>query len=72
MLILASVKYIHVRNDMRDGKGNMDPGKFMPVGKLVGPLFAKVNEGYAMDRPTWETHGEELVMSVSDDSSASE
>ena len=60
-----------MRIDMLDEKGNMDPGKFKPVGKLVGSLFTKVNEGFSMARPSWETHGEELVKSVSEDSSAS-
>ena len=51
---------------MLDERGNMDPGKFKPVGKMIGLLWTKVNEVYSMERPEWGKHREELVRSVSE------
>ena len=65
-LVVASVKYIHVRNDMLDEKGHVDPGKFRPIARMGGTLYAKVNEGYHIERHTWQERGEELVNSVSE------
>jgi len=70
-VFLASVKYIHMRNDILDEKGHIDPEKFKPVGKLGGPLYTTVNGEYSMGRPSWPKHGEEFVRSISEDSSAS-
>jgi flavin reductase (DIM6/NTAB) family NADH-FMN oxidoreductase RutF len=50
---LATVKYIHVRNDVLDERGNVDPAKFKPIARLGGTLYAKVSEGYHIHRYAW-------------------
>ncbi|KAG5644391.1 hypothetical protein DXG03_008619 [Asterophora parasitica] len=59
-LVLGSVKYIHVRNDVLDARGSVDPGKLRTVAKLGGILFAKVNEGYNIPRYSWAEHGKQI------------
>ncbi|KAG6865553.1 hypothetical protein C0991_001557 [Blastosporella zonata] len=59
-LILGTVKYIHVRKDVLDERGNVDPGKLKPVARMGGTLYAKVNEGYNIYRPNWKDHGEPI------------
>ncbi|KAG6907687.1 hypothetical protein DXG01_007790 [Tephrocybe rancida] len=59
-LILGTVKYIHVRNDVLDERGNVDPGKLKPVARMGGTLYAKVNEGYNIYRPNWRQHEEPI------------
>ncbi|KAG6896301.1 hypothetical protein C0992_009254 [Termitomyces sp. T32_za158] len=56
-LILGRIKYIHVRNDVLDERGNVDPGKLQLVARMGGTLYAKVNEGYDINRPSWKEHG---------------
>lgn len=52
-LILGFVKYIHVRNDVLDERGNVDPGKLKPVARLGGTRYARINEGYNIKRHNW-------------------
>ncbi|KAG6845003.1 hypothetical protein H0H87_001775 [Tephrocybe sp. NHM501043] len=59
-LVLATVKYIHVRKDVLDERGNVDPGKMKMVARMGGTLYAKVNEGYNISRPSWRDHGESI------------
>ncbi|KAG5352360.1 hypothetical protein C0989_002681 [Termitomyces sp. Mn162] len=59
-LILGTIKYIHVRKDVLDERGNVDPGKLKPVARMGGTLYAKVNEGYNIYRPNWKEHGEPI------------
>ncbi|KAG6871788.1 hypothetical protein C0995_016628 [Termitomyces sp. Mi166 len=59
-LILGTIKYIHVRKDVLDERGNVDPGKLKPVARMGGTLYAKINEGYNIYRPNWKEHGEPI------------
>lgn len=53
-LILGLVKELHVRNDVLDQKGNVDPTKFKPVGRLGDITFARQGDGFRIPRPTWD------------------
>ncbi|RDB18610.1 hypothetical protein Hypma_014724 [Hypsizygus marmoreus] len=55
-LVLGSIKYIHVRNDVLNERGMVDPAKFKPVARLGGTLYARIAEGYHLDRHTWKEH----------------
>ncbi|KAH9477470.1 hypothetical protein JR316_0009686 [Psilocybe cubensis] len=56
-LVVASVKYIHMRNDVLDPvRGIPDPGKLKPVAKMGGISYARVSEGFTLPRaPHWTT-----------------
>ncbi|KAG6850310.1 hypothetical protein H0H93_015252 [Arthromyces matolae] len=53
-VFLGSIKFIHVRKDILDDRGNIDPGKLKPVARMGGTLYAKCNEGYHISRPSWK------------------
>lgn len=68
-LILGTVKYIHVRNDVLNEKGLVDPAKFKPVARLGDITYASLGDGFRLSRPSWDTEGEkieEAVKSVSE------
>ncbi|KAH9941434.1 hypothetical protein B0H21DRAFT_780159 [Amylocystis lapponica] len=54
-LILGHVKYVHVRNDVLNDRGNVDPVKFKPVGRLGDITFSRLGDGFRIGRPTWDT-----------------
>jgi len=54
-LVLALVKFIHMRNDIIDPeRGVADPGKLKPVARMGGITYAKVSEGYTLPREPWK------------------
>ncbi|KAG6834278.1 hypothetical protein H0H93_010723 [Arthromyces matolae] len=53
-LVLGLIKCIHVRKDVLDERGNVDPAKFKPVGRMGGTMYSTVNEGYHIPRPNWK------------------
>ena len=60
-LILGSIKYIHMRNDVLDPeRGVVDPNKLKPVGRMGGTLYNKVSEGFIIPRQFWKEKGEEI------------
>ncbi|KAG1740313.1 hypothetical protein EDB19DRAFT_1708975 [Suillus lakei] len=52
-LILAHVKYIHVRKDMLTDRGVIDLTKFKPVARLGDISYARVGDAYRLARPSW-------------------
>ncbi|KAG2064656.1 hypothetical protein BDR04DRAFT_1109765 [Suillus decipiens] len=52
-LILAHVKYIHVRKDVLTPKGTIDLEKFKPVGRLGDISYARVGDAYRIARGAW-------------------
>ncbi|KAG1803201.1 hypothetical protein EV424DRAFT_1351562 [Suillus variegatus] len=52
-LILAHVKYIHVRKDVLTEKGVIDLTKFKPVARLGDISYARVGDAYRIARPSW-------------------
>ncbi|TFK37153.1 hypothetical protein BDQ12DRAFT_205451 [Crucibulum laeve] len=67
-LILGLVKYIHVRNDVLNGRGVADPGRLKPVARIGGISYAKISEGYQLGRELWEQTGEDIQKAVGDKS----
>ncbi|KAF9458930.1 hypothetical protein BDZ94DRAFT_1384796 [Collybia nuda] len=53
-LVLGTIKYIHVRKDMLDERGNVDPGKLRPIARFAGTLYGRVSEGYRITRHAWQ------------------
>ncbi|KAG1803202.1 hypothetical protein EV424DRAFT_1517779 [Suillus variegatus] len=52
-LILAHVKYFHVREDMLTGRGAVDLTKFKPVGRVGDISYARVGDTYRIPIPLW-------------------
>jgi len=52
-LILAHVKYIHVRNDMLAARGGIDITKFKPVARMGDISYARVGDAFRLARPSW-------------------
>ncbi|KAF4616569.1 hypothetical protein D9613_008730 [Agrocybe pediades] len=52
-LVLGLIKYIHIRKDVINDRGTVDPGKLKPVARMGGLAYAKVSEGYILPRRPW-------------------
>ncbi|OAX37564.1 hypothetical protein K503DRAFT_226770 [Rhizopogon vinicolor AM-OR11-026] len=52
-LILAHVKYIHIRNDMLAERGGVDITKLKPVARMGDISYARVGDAFRLSRPTW-------------------
>ncbi|PPQ91595.1 hypothetical protein CVT25_013693 [Psilocybe cyanescens] len=60
-LVLAQVKYIHMRNDILDPvRGVPDPAKYKPMARMGGLTYAGVSEGFALPRPPWDSMPEDV------------
>ncbi|KZT64133.1 hypothetical protein DAEQUDRAFT_769966 [Daedalea quercina L-15889] len=63
-MILGHVKYIHVRNDMLDERGNVDPAKFRPVGRMGDITYSRVGDGFRLTRPAWAKEQETIEKAI--------
>lgn len=52
-MILGNVKYIHVRKDVLNERGNVDPAKLKPMGRMGDITYARSTEGFRLERPSW-------------------
>ncbi|KAG6375235.1 hypothetical protein JVT61DRAFT_3449 [Boletus reticuloceps] len=52
-LILAHVKYIHVRKDMLNQRGTIDITKFKPISRLGDNSYGRVGDAFKLARPSW-------------------
>ncbi|CCM06658.1 uncharacterized protein FIBRA_08943 [Fibroporia radiculosa] len=52
-LILGLVKYIHIRADMLNARGYVDPVKLRAVGKMGDITYARQGDMFRVPRPTW-------------------
>ena len=59
-LVLAHVKYIHVRNDMLTERRTIDLTKFKPVGRMGDISYARVGDAFRLSRPVWATEENNL------------
>jgi hypothetical protein len=71
-MFLGHVKYIHVRNDVLNDRGLVDPGKLKPVARLGDIAFSRVTEAYRLERPSWSAQGEEIKAKLEEGVRASE
>ncbi|KAL0947822.1 hypothetical protein HGRIS_013890 [Hohenbuehelia grisea] len=65
-LILGLVKYIHVRNDMLNERGNVDPAKFKPVSRMGDITYATLGDGFRLPRPLWKDEEENVMKAVAE------
>lgn len=65
-LILGHVKYIHVRKDVLNERGNVDPGKLKPVARLGDISYVRIGDGFRIARPVWANEQDKIRMAVED------
>ncbi|KAG6331335.1 hypothetical protein ID866_7756 [Astraeus odoratus] len=53
-MILALVKYIHVRKDVLNERELVDITKFKPVARLGGIAYGRVGDTFGLARPAWD------------------
>ncbi|PPQ65121.1 hypothetical protein CVT24_003012 [Panaeolus cyanescens] len=63
-LVLGSIKHIHVRNDVLNERGMIDPGKMKPVARMAGVGYARISEGYHIPLPSWSASQDAIRASV--------
>jgi flavin reductase (DIM6/NTAB) family NADH-FMN oxidoreductase RutF len=63
-LILGTVKCIHVRKDVLNDRGAVDPGKLKPVARMGDTSYSRMTEAYRLPRPLWSALEHEITEAV--------
>ena len=50
-LVIGEVVHIHVRDDMLDANGRVDPGKLQTVARLGGDYWCRTTDLFEQKRP---------------------
>jgi len=59
-LIIGLVKYIHVRKDMINDRGNVDLEKFRPIARMGDITYATLGSAFRIRRPDWVKDAEKI------------
>ncbi|KAJ3557402.1 hypothetical protein NM688_g1487 [Phlebia brevispora] len=60
-LVFGLIKQIHVRNVvLSEDEATVDPAKLRPVARLGGSTFARLGEGFDLERPSWKALKERI------------
>ncbi|KAI5997061.1 hypothetical protein EDD15DRAFT_2412765 [Pisolithus albus] len=59
-MILAHVKYIHVRNDVLNERGVVDITKYKPIARLGDISYGRVGDVFRLARPVWDREKERI------------
>ncbi|KAI0062710.1 hypothetical protein BV25DRAFT_600514 [Artomyces pyxidatus] len=59
-LIIGLVKFIHVRKDVLTPKGTVDLAKLKPLARMGDITYARVGDGFRLDRPLWSELGDQV------------
>ncbi|KAI6110787.1 hypothetical protein EDD16DRAFT_1609741 [Pisolithus croceorrhizus] len=59
-MILAHVKYIHVRNDMLNERGVIDITKYKPVARLGDISYGRLGDVFRLPRSVWDQEKEKI------------
>lgn len=60
-VILGLVKRIHIRNDVLNDKGVLDPALYRPVSRLGDISYATLGDAFRLPRPAWTDVGSALL-----------
>lgn len=69
-MFLGHVKYIHVRKDVLNERGLVDPGKLRPVTRMGDISYGRVTEGYRIPRPDYEATKDDIKAALENNASA--
>ncbi|KAF7789291.1 hypothetical protein EIP86_000233 [Pleurotus ostreatoroseus] len=59
-MILGHVKYIHVRHDVLNDRGRVDPVKYKPIARLGDVAYATLGTAFRIARPQWKAEEEKI------------
>ena len=59
-MILGHVKYIHVRRDVLNDRGRVDPVKYKPIARLGDVAYATLGTAFRIARPQWKAEEEKV------------
>ncbi|EJT97031.1 hypothetical protein DACRYDRAFT_102696 [Dacryopinax primogenitus] len=59
-LFIATVKYIHVRNDVLTERGVVDPNKLRPIARLGDITYARMGDTFRLPRYMWTDKKDEV------------
>lgn len=59
-IIIGHVKYIHVRKDVLNERGNVDLGKFRPIARVGEYLYATIGTVFRIARPFWDADSQTI------------
>ncbi|KAI6033668.1 hypothetical protein PISMIDRAFT_686686 [Pisolithus microcarpus 441] len=59
-MILAHIKYIHVRNDVLNERGVVDITKYKPIARLGDISYGRVGDVFRLARPVWDREKEKI------------
>ncbi|KZO92319.1 hypothetical protein CALVIDRAFT_557690 [Calocera viscosa TUFC12733] len=64
VLIIGLVKYVHVRNDVLNERGVIDPIKFKPIARLGDIAYARLGDIFRLPRFSWDKEKEKMEEGV--------
>ncbi|KAI6044080.1 hypothetical protein EDC04DRAFT_2890165 [Pisolithus marmoratus] len=59
-MILAHVKYVHVRKDVLNERGVVDITKYKPIARLGDISYGRISDVFRLPRPVWEQEKEKI------------
>ncbi|KAI6011120.1 hypothetical protein EDC04DRAFT_2871105 [Pisolithus marmoratus] len=63
-MILAHVKYIHVRKDVLNERGIIDITKYKPISKLGDELYGRIGDVFRLPRIAWEQEKDKIEQAL--------
>ena len=60
--MLGYIKHVHVRNSVLTASGKVvDPAKLRPVARLSGGTYARLGDGFDLERPSWKAFKDRIA-----------
>lgn len=59
-LILGLVKLIHVRNDVLNERGHVDPAQFRPIARGGDITYLRTGDAFRLPRISWKLEGDKI------------
>lgn len=54
------MKHVHVRNDVLNERGTVNPAKYKPLGRLGEVTYSTVRDGFRIPRFNWNDEKEKV------------
>ncbi|KAF7984909.1 hypothetical protein HWV62_10925 [Athelia sp. TMB] len=61
-LVIAHVKHIHIRNDVLNERGLVDPAKFRPLARMGDVTYGTIRDGFRIPRFNWEDEKDKVAL----------
>lgn len=60
ILILGIIKYVHIRKDVLDEDGTVNPGLLKPVSQLGDTSYGRLESAYRIPLPSWNEDNRQI------------